>query len=198
MKSVLITAFEPFDHWTTNASWLALMELTRDLPPEPRIVTRRYPVDFATLRQRLEADLQANHDFAIHLGQSTGSSRISLEAVGLNFGAARGKTPQPLVDDGPVAYCSRLPLDEWSSQLNAAGIPATVSYHAGTFLCNATLYLSCYLAERMALATQSAFIHLPLDVTQTVDDAASDYPSLPTSLAGAGLRLILAELAGAD
>ncbi|HEX4144156.1 MAG TPA: pyroglutamyl-peptidase I [Pirellulales bacterium] len=197
MKSVLITAFEPYDHWTTNASWLALMELTRELPQQPRIVTRRYPVDFATLRERLEADLQANYDYALHLGQAPGSSRLRLEAIGINFGGERGQLPRLLAGDGPVAYRSAMPLDEWSAQLNAAGIPATVSYHAGTYLCNAMLYMSCYLAERMALATQSAFIHLPLDVTQTVDQTG-DHPSLPTTLSAAGLRMILGELAGQE
>ena len=197
MKSVLITAFEPYDHWTTNASWLALMELTRDLPQRPRIVTRRYPVDFGVLRERLEADLQANYDYALHLGQAPGSSRLRLEAIGINFGGERGQLPRPLAIDGPIAYRTVLPLNEWSAQLNAAGIPAAVSYHAGTFLCNAMFYKSCYLAERMALATQSAFIHLPLDVTQTVD-STSDLASLPTALAAAGLRLILGELAGPE
>ena len=47
MASVLITAFEPYDRWEANSSWLALVELTKDLPSEPRITTRRYPVDFA-------------------------------------------------------------------------------------------------------------------------------------------------------
>ena len=197
MKTVLITAFEPYDHWTTNASWLALMELTRDMPQRPRIVTRRYPVDFANLRERLEADLQSNYDYALHLGQAPGSSRLRLEAVGINFGGERGQLPGPLAIDGPVAYRTALPLDDWSAQLNAAGIPAAVSYHAGTYLCNAIFYMSCYLAERMALTTHSTFIHLPLDVTQTVD-ATSDLASLPTALVGSGLRLILGELAGQE
>ena len=48
-----------------------------------------------------------------------------------------------------------------------------------------------------SLATESAFIHLPLDVTQTADPA-SDFPSLPTALASEGLRLILNELAAQD
>ncbi len=122
---------------------------------------------------------------------------MRLEAIGINFGAERDQPAKPLVVDGPVAYRTHLPLDEWSARLNAAGIPAAVSYHAGTYLCNATLYLSCYLAERMALATQSALIHLPLDVTQTTDQA-SDYPAIPTALASAGLRLILGELASTE
>ena len=34
MKKVLVTAFEPYDRWKTNASWLALVHLTQDLPPQ--------------------------------------------------------------------------------------------------------------------------------------------------------------------
>jgi pyrrolidone-carboxylate peptidase len=64
-------------------------------------------------------------------------------------------------------------------------------------LCNAILYLSCFLAEQMQLRTQSAFIHLPLDLTQTAG-LAQDYASLPTTASAAAVRMILAELARAD
>jgi pyroglutamyl-peptidase len=197
MKSILLTAFEPYDIWTTNASWLALVELVRDLPERIRLVTRRYPVEFATVHKRLAADLEGNYDYAIHLGQAPGSARIRLEAIGINVGAERGQTPQPLIHNGPVAYRSTLPLDNWAARLTAAGIPAAVSFHAGTYLCNAALYWSCHFAERMSLPTQSVFIHLPLDVTQTVG-CATDHPSLPTAMAAAGIRLILDELAGSE
>jgi pyroglutamyl-peptidase len=195
MKSVLLTAFEPYDVWTENASWLALVEIARDLPERIRLVTRRYPVDFASLSERLAADLAANYDYAIHLGQAVGSSRLRLEAIGINVGAQCGQPVHRLSDEGPVAYRSPLPLDDWAAKLVAAGIPAAVSYHAGTYLCNATLYSSCHLAERMSLATQSAFIHLPLDVSQTAGKP-TDQPSLPTAISAAGIRLILDELAG--
>jgi len=36
MTRVLITAFEPFDRWSENSSWLALVELTRSLPESPK------------------------------------------------------------------------------------------------------------------------------------------------------------------
>ena len=56
MASILITAFEPYGSWKENSSWLALVELTRDLPEDPKVVTRRYPVDFSTTRERLAED----------------------------------------------------------------------------------------------------------------------------------------------
>ena len=59
MPRVLVTAFEPYDVWSENASWLALVELTRDLPVRPEVTTRLYPVDYAEMRKRLERDLAA-------------------------------------------------------------------------------------------------------------------------------------------
>lgn len=200
MKSVLITAFEPYDRWKTNSSWLSLVQLTHEMPREPAITTRLYPVDFAEVKRRLAEDLKANYDFALHLGQAPGSGRIQLEAIGINVGGSSSQTPdqyRPLADDGPVAYQSMLPLGEWSVALRRAGIPAQVSYHAGTYLCNATLYLSCYFAERLALSTQSAFIHLPLDCSQTAG-LREDLASIPATISAVALRLILAELCRGD
>ncbi len=69
-----------------------------------------------------------------------------------------------------------------------------MSYHAGEYLCNATLYYSCYLTEQMRLKTQSAFIHVPLDLSQTASQA-HDMASLPASTCAIALQLILDELA---
>jgi pyroglutamyl-peptidase len=196
MPSVLVTAFEPYDRWKTNSSWLALVHFTHELPSEPAITTRLYPVDFAEVKQKLTKDLAANYDFAIHLGQAPGSSRIQLEAIGLNIGGSSQQSPDqylPLSDDGPIAYRSALPLGAWALKLRQAGIPAHVSFHAGTYLCNATLYWTHYLAERMSLKTQAAFVHLPLDVSQAIHEPHGT-PSLPTPYSSQALRLLLEEL----
>jgi pyroglutamyl-peptidase len=198
MASVLITAFEPYDCWMSNSSWLALVALARELPGEPAVTTRLYPVDFAAVKQKLAADLAANYDYALHLGQAPGSTRIQLESIAINVGGSSREAPEqflPLVEGGPIAYRSPLPLAEWGLRLREARIPAQISYHAGTFLCNATLYFSCYYAERLGLKTQSAFVHLPLDVSQTLEQAI-DVAALPVESAVQALRIILAELAG--
>lgn len=200
MKTVLITAFEPYDRWKTNSSWLTLVQLTHELPSEPAITTRLYPVDFSEVKRRLTEDLRANYDYALHLGQAPGSGRIQLEAIGLNVGGSGGQSPEqyrPLAEDGPVAYRSELDLGEWSVALRRAGIPAQVSYHAGTYLCNATLYLSHYIAQRTAIKTQAAFIHLPLDCSQTAGQR-EEMASLPAGLCAVALRIILSELVRGD
>jgi pyroglutamyl-peptidase len=197
MTSVLITAFEPYDRWTANSSWMALMKLTQDLPGEPEVTTRLYPVDFAAVKQRLAGDLAANHDYALHLGQAPGSTRIQLESIAINIGGSSMQSPEqfgPLVEGGPIGYRSPLPLGKWAARLRDERIPAQISYHAGTYLCNATLYFSCYLAERLGLKTTAAFVHLPLDVTQSATQA-QELAALPAATSAAALRIILAELA---
>jgi pyroglutamyl-peptidase len=72
-----------------------------------------------------------------------------------------------------------LPLADWATKLRGAGIPAQVSYHAGTYLCNATLYYSHYLIERMKLTTRAAFLHLPLDVANAA--LGENLASLPAA-----------------
>lgn len=197
MTSVLITAFEPYADWSANSSWLTLVELTKNLPDTPRVTTRLYPVDFAAVRQRLSADLAENYDYALHLGQSPGSGQVCLEAIGINVADESHQETgehRALVTDGPVAYQSPLPLADWAGKLRNAGIPGRVSHHAGTYLCNATLYLSQYLAERDGLKTRSTLVHLPLDISQVLG-MDRDSAALPKTTLAAAIRLILDELA---
>lgn len=196
MPTVLITAFEPYDRWSENASWAALVALTRNLPQNLKLVTRRYPVDFAKVRKKLAEDLAADYDYALHLGQAPGIARIHLEEIGINIGGHSNQSPdefQPLVADGPTAYRSQLPLARWASLLRSSGIPAAVSYHAGTYLCNATLYLTHYFAAQQGLKTKAAFIHLPLTPEQVVG-GRQDIASMPSQTAASGLQRILSDL----
>jgi pyroglutamyl-peptidase len=198
MKTVLITAFEPYDRWGTNASWDALVALTSQLPEQPRIVTRRYPVDFEKTRAKLKDDLTGNFDYVLHLGQAPSTSRVHLEAVGINVAGHSQQSPddfQTLVPGGPAAYRTSLPLARWAGAIREAGIPVQVSYHAGTYLCNAILYLSQHFAAEQRLKTQSCFIHLPLTPAQVLFERY-DVPSLPTPMCVEAIRLILQDLAG--
>jgi pyroglutamyl-peptidase len=193
---LFLTAFEPYDRWRENSSWLALIEFTKSITPELDITTRLYSVDFADVRRRLEEELIANYDYAIHLGQAPGSTHIRLEAVGINVGGNSGQpieSYEPLVSDGPVAYRSELPLGEWACALRQQGIPATLSYHAGTYLCNATLYLTHHIAATRKLRTQSAFVHLPLADSQAAEEPG-EIASMSPVVAARALQLIIQSL----
>lgn len=193
---VLITAFEPYDRWSENSSWEALVTLTRELPESPKVTTRRYPVDFGAARTRLEEDLAADYDYVLLLGQSPGIGRVHLEAIGINVGGHSSQSPdqfQSLVEGGPAAYRAKLPLDQWAAAVRQAGIPCQVSYHAGTYLCNAVLYLALHFADQHRLKTRATFIHLPLCPSQVLGQR-QDLPSMTSRDAAHAVRVVLEQL----
>ena len=127
------------------------------------------------------------------------------QAWAFAIGALRRRTSRPLIflyaadtprlERGAVARHD--PYALWAETLREAKIPARVSYHAGTYLCNATLYWSHYLAEKLGLTTRTTFVHLPLDVSQ-VAQGSKDTASLPAETSAQALRLMLGELHAGD
>jgi len=193
MANVLLTAFAPYGEWEQNASWLAVVELTKDLPPQPEVTTRLYPVDFDAALSQLSSDLESDYDYVLHVGQAPGSARVQLEAIGVNVAGRVDQHPddfEPLSPSGAAAYRSALPLKDWAHKIRDHGVPANVSYHAGTYLCNAVLYWTHYVAQQQGLKTTAAFIHLPLATSQVLASRSAE-PSLPATTSAQALRVIL-------
>ena len=65
---ILLTAFEPYDQWSSNSSWETIVELLRVRGTIPNVITRRYPVSLTRFQERLEVDLARGFDSIIHLG----------------------------------------------------------------------------------------------------------------------------------
>lgn len=192
-RRILLTAFQPFGVWTENASQLCLSRLVPLLGLDVSATVRIYPVEFAAARPLLEADLRNGFDLAVHLGQVQNSARIRLEAVGLNVGVNPGTAESDafrLDATGPAAYQSSLPLANWAEVLRTEGIPAYVSYHAGTYLCNATLYWAQHFIRQQGLSTEVCFVHVPLDISQ-VAGLPSDYMTLPSDLVARALARLI-------
>jgi pyroglutamyl-peptidase len=192
MKRVLVTAFEPYDRWNENSSWLTLREMTRQLPERPAVTTRKYPVDFGEVRERLLDDMRCEYDYAVFLGQAPGAHAVTLETTAINVCPINGspESYRELESGGPAGFTTSLPLSAWSQQLRQAGIPTVVSHHAGTYLCNAIYYWGQWIAARQGTGCQCVFIHLPLTPPQVVAQPQS-YPSLPAEISARAVRMIL-------
>ncbi len=186
---VLLTAFEPYDRWPDNSSWLALIELTRWHDGPIELVTRRYPVELGRMSEKLRTDLQEDYDFALHCGQAPGASQLRLEAVGLNLRTDGSE----ILSGAPAAYRSPLPLAAAAARIREAGIPATVSNHAGTYLCNAALFLSQHYIRSFGMRTSSSFVHMPLSPAQVAREN-SDSPSMSTPMVSAALAILIQQL----
>ena len=192
MSRVLLTAFEPYDRWSENASWLALADLTNWYEGPVKLTTRRYPLRLSAMSERLRKDLQEDYDHAIHIGQAVGSAWIQLQSIGLNVGC----DGSPLVTDGPEAYRSPLPLASYANVLKGAGIPAAVSYHAGTDGCNAAMYLSQHYAASFGMRTKGFFVHLPLAPAQ-VAKSEQELASMSTPMCSAAIAMLIAQIGAA-
>ncbi|MFN5469276.1 MAG: pyroglutamyl-peptidase I [Pirellulaceae bacterium] len=195
---ILLTAFEPYDQWSSNSSWETIVELLRVRGTIPNVITRRYPVSLTRFQERLEVDLARGFDSIIHLGQAPGISQIHLEAIAINVAGvteAEGADFGDLVVGGPVGYRSKFPLGIWASYLRQSGIPARVSYHAGTYLCNAALYLSHHWLETHGKTGRVAFIHLPLS-DQQVRESGRSLASMPLDTMVKAVGLLLDRMRG--
>lgn len=173
------------------------MELLKDRPQFPELITRRYPVKLKSMRERLYQDLQSGVDAVFHLGQAPGSTQVKLEAIAVNAAGLMdnsGEELAPVEQLGPVAYRSPLPLGRWAQMLREQQIPAAVSYHAGTFLCNATLYSSLHLSRGMSPQPLVGFFHLPLS-TQQVAKEGYALASMDVRTMATAIRLMLIDLA---
>ena len=186
---VLLTAFEPYDRWSENSSWLALVDLTGWYDGSIEVTTRRYPVDLTRMSRQLREDLLSDFELAIHLGQSPGAPLIKLETVGLNVRSDGTE----LIPGAPAAYRSGLELTEPNRMLIDAGIPSEVSHHAGTYLCNAALFLSQHYSQEMNKRTQSMFMHLPLTPSQAAKDNGR-LASMSTPMSSAAVAMLMERL----
>ena len=176
MTKVLLTGFEPFGKATLNPSGEIVKRISGD-----NIITAILPVAYAQSAEALLALIeQHNPDVVISLGQAEGRTQITPERIAINLDDARladnegvSRIDEPILEDGPVAYESTLPIKEFVSAITAAGIPAAVSLSAGAFLCNHIFYV----AQNRLKGTKvrSGFVHVPL-----MDEQAGEFPGLPT------------------
>ena len=168
MQSVLLTGFEPFDNAPINPSWEAVRRLDGvQLSEGVQIVARCLPCAFATAAETLlQLINELQPAMVIATGLGPGRSDISIERVAINVNDARipdnlGAQPidTAVVEGGPAAYFSTLPIKGMVKAVRDVGIAASVSQTAGTFVCNQVFYR---LQHALAgTGVRSGFIHVP-------------------------------------
>lgn len=183
MTTVLLTGFEPFGGDVANPSGAAVgMVAERWSGPEV-LITAVLPVTFAGAAERLRA-LIAEHrpDVVIATGLAGGRAAIGVERVAVNLIDARipdnaGEQPVdvPSVPGAPSAHFATLPVKAIAQRISAAGIPAEVSYSAGTFVCNHVFFTAL---ETTASRTRAGFVHVPWSAEHA---PVRDAPFLPLS-----------------
>ena len=71
-------------------------------------------------------------------------------------------------EDGDTAYFATIPVKAMVKNIKDHGIPASISYTAGTYVCNSVMYDLLYLIDRKYPSIRGGFIHVPYATEQGV------------------------------
>ncbi len=173
---IMITGFDPFGGESVNPAY----EAVKLLPDEiggVEIVKLEIPTVFGKAGEALKAGIEEYRpDAVICVGQAGGRSGMSVEKVAINFVDARipdNENNQPvdqvIEEDGKNAYFASVPVKAMVAKMRESGIPAFVSYTAGTFVCNELMYALLYLIDKKYPHIRGGFIHVPFAMEQTVN-----------------------------
>jgi len=204
---VLVTGFEPFGGDAVNASAETVEALAASWAGPDDLVTAVLPVVFDDVRAAdgplLRLVDEHEPDVVVAVGLAAGSSKVRLERVAINLMDARipdngGAQPvdTAVADGGPAARFTTLPVKAAAAAVRAAGIPAGVSYSAGTFVCNAVFYtLQHTLVDRPGVL--SGFVHVPRTTEEVGGEPAASAlsdggePHLPRAALARALEIVV-------
>ena len=178
MKQLLITGFDPFGGASVNPAREAVMALP-DAVGDYTLTKLEIPTVFGLAAETvLQAAEALCPDVILCVGQAGGRAAITPEVVAINLREASipdnlGYTPQnqPVVAHAPAAYFSTLPVRAMAEGVKAAGIPCSLSYSAGVFVCNDLLYTLLHHYD--GTDTRVGFVHIPYLPEQAKEGVAS-------------------------
>lgn len=186
---ILLTGFDPFGNESINPSIEAVKRCHVD---DVEMIKIEVPTVFYESIDVVSKAIDQHHpDAVICVGQAGGRTDITIERVAININDARipdNKDNQPIdqkiYEDGENAYFSTLPIKQIVTDLNVAGIPASVSNSAGTFVCNHLMYGILHKYKNL----KCGFVHVPFIPNQVTNKKA---PSMSLEMIVQGLEIII-------
>ncbi len=191
---VLVTGFDPFGGESVNPAFEAI-KLLPDEIAGAEIIKLEIPTVFTKSEVVVEDAIKAcMPDIVINVGQAGGRSTITPEKIAINLKDARipdndGEQPldEPLHEDGEPAYFATVPVKAMVENMKAHGIPASLSYTAGTYVCNAVMYNTQYMIAKRYPGIKEGFIHVPFAAEQVVNKP-NGTPSMSLEMIAKGLE----------
>ena len=189
MKKLLISGFDPFGGERINPSFEAV-KLLPDVIGEYELTKIELPTVFGRAAEiMIEKIAEIRPDAVICVGQAGGRRGITPEVIGINLREASiadnaGNMPkdEKIRAGAPDGIFSTLPVREMVEAIKAEGLPASLSYSAGAFVCNDLLYSLLY--EFKDTEIKIGFIHVPF----LPEQAREGVPSMELSEIVRGLR----------
>ena len=199
MKTILVTGFDPFGGEPINPAWEAVKELNGYESNGYTVVTKMIPtVRYDSVNTVREAIREYNPEAILLVGQAGGRPDITVERVAINvddFRIPDNKGNQPkdeiIVEGGNPAYFATLPIKHMVSGLQHAGIPASISNTAGTFVCNHIFYGVAHEVHDKGI--RCGFVHIPYLPSQVVTKPGQ--PSMSKEVVIQGLQCMVDTIA---
>ncbi len=174
MTKVIITGFVPFHIFSQNPAQAVAEHLGKrsDIDVVPIVL----PVEYGRAREILQRALRKRSpDLVISFGLNGKISHIALEEIAVNIrgsdipdNTGNVRTGDPILEDGPLAYRSNLPIVEIKEKLLSERIPVKVSYSAGVYLCNEIFYTVMQWCQESG--SKGGFVHVPMATEYIPDD----------------------------
>lgn len=187
MNKILISGFEPFGGSAINPTERLIHDIKSEIFANAEIRTVLLPVHYDECAELLLKEVRSfEPDAVIACGVAGGRTAVTPERIAINtkdvppesvIADNRGSRPQdePIDPDGPDGLFSTLPIRAMVNRMKEAGIPATVSNTAGTYICNNTMYAVLNEIRKRQLPILAGFIHFPAST-----EMALEKPGLPT------------------
>ena len=196
---ILLTGFDPFGGESINPAWEAVKRVKA--PAGAELIRLEVPTVFGRSITTVLTSMRLHRpDVVVCVGQAAGRSEITPERVAINIADAsipdnEGNRPcdAPIYPDGENACFSTLPVKAMVEAIKAAGLPASLSNTAGTFVCNQLMYGLLYHISREFPGVGGGFIHVPC-IPEQAARMEKPVPSLPLPEIVRGLEAALSVL----
>lgn len=194
---LLLTAFDPFGGASVNPA-LEAVKLVGKVDGVD-IIKLEVPTVFGRAVEIVTAAIDEHKpDAVLCVGQAGGRPDLTPERVAINVDDAwipdnGGNQPVdiPVVAGGPAAYFSTLPIKAMAAKIREAGLPASVSNSAGTFVCNHLMYGVLHHLALHCPNVRGGFLHVPFAEGQT-----ENAPCLPVTDIARGIEAAISAIAG--
>jgi len=181
---ILLTGFEPFGGESINPAFEILKTLPGTIDGH-EIIKREIPTSYKKSIEAIKTILdEVKPDVTLSLGQAGGSFGLRVEKVGLNLRDANAPdndghraSHEEIFADGEIAYYSTLPVKAMVKSLIENDVPASLSYSAGSYVCNNVMYALSYLGDKYYKDMRCGFIHVPYFPSQIMDKRNTFYMS---------------------
>ncbi len=176
MKNILITGFTPFDGESINPSYESIINLD-DTIMNFQIIKKEIDTSFSQSHLQLLTYIKVYRPVAVILiGQAGGAKHLRIERVAINIQDAiipdnKGYKPvdQYVIKTAPNAYFSTFPYHKIVENLIDEGIPSSLSYSAGSYVCNHLLFHLLHYLKTTNQNIPAGFIHVPYIFSQVKD-----------------------------